>query len=67
MSGVERIDADIYLLVRIPRVEHLAHRTPRADLLVRRNRILEIEDQRVGRGLLGVFELAQAVAGNEQE
>ena len=67
MSGVERIDADIDLLARIPRVEHLAHRAPRADLLVRRNRILEIEDQRVGRGLLGVFELAQAVAGNEQE
>jgi hypothetical protein len=28
---------------------------------------LEIEDQRVGRGLPGVFEFALAVAGNEQE
>ena len=67
MSGVERIDADIYLLARIPGIEHLAHRTPRADLLLRRDRILEVEDQRIGRRLLGVFELALAIAGNEQE
>ena len=66
-AGIERVDADIDLLARIPRIEHLAHRAPRADLLVRRDRILEVEDQRVGRGLLGVFELALAVAGNEQE
>ena len=66
-AGIERVDANIDLLARIPRIEHLAHRAPRADLLVRRDRILEIEDQRVGRGLLGVFELALAVAGNEQE
>ena len=40
---------------------------PRADLLLRRDRILEVEDQGIGRRLLGVFELALAVAGNEQE
>ncbi len=67
MTGVERVDADIYLLVRVTGVEHLAHRTPRADFLVRRDRILEVEDQRVGRRLPGIFELALAVAGNEQE
>ena len=66
-AGVERIDANIDLLVRVPGIEHLAHRTPRADLFVRRNGILKIEDQRIGRRLLGVFELALAVAGNEQE
>ena len=31
------------------------------------HRILEIEDQRVGRGLLRAFVFSQAVAGNEQE
>ncbi len=30
-------------------------------------RILEIEDQGIGRGLLGALEFPDAVAGNEQE
>ena len=65
--GIKCVDANIVSLSRIPGIQHLAHRAPRTDLLLRGNRILEIEDQRIGRGLLGAFELAQAVTGNEQE
>ena len=66
-AGIERVDTDIDLLARIARIEHLAHGAPGTDLFLRRNRILEIEDQRIGRDLLRVFELAQAVARNEQK
>ena len=66
-AGIERVDADIHLLVRIARIEHLAGDAARDHLLVRRDRILEIEDQGVGGGLLRALELADAVAGNEQE
>src|SRR5438128_52304 len=66
-AGIERVDADIDLLAWVPRIEHLAHRAPRADLLLRRDRILKVEDQRIGRSLLGAFKLAQAVARNKQE
>ena len=66
-AGIERVDADIDLLAWVPRIEHLAHRAPRADLLLRRDRILKVEDQRIGRSLLGAFKFAQAVARNKQE
>ena len=66
-AGIERVDADIDLLARVARIEHVADRASRADLFVRRDRILEVEDQRVGGRLLGVFELAQAVARNKQK
>jgi hypothetical protein len=66
-TRIQRVDTDIDLLVRIPRVEHVAHGAPGADLFIRRDRILEVEDQRLGRSFLGVFELAQAVTRDEQE
>ena len=39
-ASIERVDADIIFLALIPCIEHLAHCAPRADLLLRRDRIL---------------------------
>src|SRR5205085_12352451 len=65
--GVERVDADVDLLRGIACIQHFPRDLARGDLALRRDGILEIEDQRVGRGLLGAFEFPDAVAGDEQE
>ncbi len=65
--GIERVDPDKDFLVRIALIEHAARDAARHHLLLRRDGILEVENQGIGRGLLRALELPWAIAGNEQE
>ncbi len=65
---VQGIDADPELLFRALGVllEIGADHVPRDHLPVVGNRILQVEDQRVGRIAASLLELALAVAGDEE-
>ena len=64
--GVERIDAHVKLLAAVVLLQHAANDLTRANLLVRRDEIFQIEDQAIGRGLAGAFEFPDAVARHKQ-
>ena len=66
-SGVERVDANIDFLTRIARIEHFSRDAAGGDLMIGRDRIFQVENQRIGRRLLAAFEFSGAVAGDEQE
>jgi len=67
-AGVERIDPHPEAPVARPaRVEGVAHEAARGRLVLRRDRVLEVEDQRVGAGALRAGEFPLAVAGGEEE
>ena len=68
-AGVERIHAhdELRPVRRAGVLLEIGERgLPRAGLAVRRNRVLEVEDQRIGAGLGPLRELALAVGGNEE-
>src|SRR3954452_22660172 len=66
-SGIESVYPNIHLLDRISRVEHLARNSARGHLLVRRDRVLQVQNQGVSRGLFRALELADTITGNEQK
>jgi hypothetical protein len=63
-AGIERVDPDINFLTRIACIEHSARDAARNHLLIRGDRIFQIEDQGIRRGLLRALEFSDAVAGN---
>ena len=69
-AGVERVDAHEEARARRARrvvLQKGQRRLPRARLALGRDRILEVEDQRVGAACRSLVELLRAVGRNEEE